>query len=459
MADQPRAHEVVVFLGPSLPLGEAKERLPQASFLPPVSLGDVLRAVEMGAKVIGIVDGLFEQVLSVWHKEILFALSRGVRVLGASSMGALRAVELQAFGMEGVGAIFEAYARGDYEDDDEVALAHDSADRQYRPLSEPMVNLREGLRRAVVQGLLTAPEHDLLLNATKALFYPERSWRAVRELGLGAGIAEPRLDALLADVRRSPPNVKRRDALLLLERIEAIVRAGIEPHRATFEFEPTAFWDELTRKFRDGWHRPDESRFHEAEDGEAFDSGEVARYVRLRFGDDLARAALGLASCEREAERLGIVVDGPALASTAERIRRERGLTSADSFDRWLRHQGLGEDDFQRLVRRRALVEALRGHYGVEADAVLLDCLRERGEFRRLRHELRRRRSMRARGVRWGLGRRDLLAWFNRTVGSSHPPDELWSALGFADQEAFLEELAVLHELEHCFEHGRATRP
>ena len=84
---------VCVFLGPTLPVEEAA-RILDAVYLPPAAQGDVLMATDDGADVIGIVDGYFQGAPSVWHKEILWAMSRGVRVLGSSSMGALRAAEL-----------------------------------------------------------------------------------------------------------------------------------------------------------------------------------------------------------------------------------------------------------------------------------------------------------------------------------------------------------------------------
>ncbi len=66
-------------------------------FRPPAIQGDIMRAIKDGATVIGLIDGQFEYVAPVWHKELLFALDLGIAVLGASSMGALRAVECQAF--------------------------------------------------------------------------------------------------------------------------------------------------------------------------------------------------------------------------------------------------------------------------------------------------------------------------------------------------------------------------
>jgi hypothetical protein len=78
----------VVFAGPSLFGCEIKA--PDVEFRPPAAQGDILQAVHDGASVIGTVDGCFESVASVWHKEILYALSRGVRCLGAASMGLAR---------------------------------------------------------------------------------------------------------------------------------------------------------------------------------------------------------------------------------------------------------------------------------------------------------------------------------------------------------------------------------
>ena len=76
----------------------------------PGEAGDLYRAARGGARVIGLVDGVFEDRPTVWHKEILWALDRGVRVLGAASLGALRAAECAPFGMEGVGGSSSAAA-------------------------------------------------------------------------------------------------------------------------------------------------------------------------------------------------------------------------------------------------------------------------------------------------------------------------------------------------------------
>ena len=126
---------IFVFVGPTLGVEEARTIL-DATYLPPASQGDVFRLVAThDARIVGIIDGHFQEVPSVWHKELLWAMSQGVHVLGAASMGALRAAELAAFGMVGEGRIFEAYRTGvlepydaPFEDDDEVAVVYAPAE-------------------------------------------------------------------------------------------------------------------------------------------------------------------------------------------------------------------------------------------------------------------------------------------------------------------------------------------
>jgi hypothetical protein len=138
---------ITVFLGPTLSKTDAVAEL-DAVYLPPAAQGDVYRAVSRGATAIGIIDGFFRQVPSVWHKELLWAISERIPVYGSASMGALRAAELWTYGMVGVGTIFETYRDAEVSDDDEVALAHLGPEDDYRPVSVPMVDIRATLEQA-----------------------------------------------------------------------------------------------------------------------------------------------------------------------------------------------------------------------------------------------------------------------------------------------------------------------
>ncbi len=116
--------KIIVFLGPSLDQAAA-ERILSAHYLPPARRGDLLAAAEKGATIIGLIDGVFHQESAVAHREILAAIKKGVRVVGASSMGALRAAEMDTLGMVGIGEIYRMYKSGELESDDEVALVFD----------------------------------------------------------------------------------------------------------------------------------------------------------------------------------------------------------------------------------------------------------------------------------------------------------------------------------------------
>ena len=169
MAEAPR-----VYLGPSLPLAEA-ERLLVADYHPPIRRGDLPTRYD-GTVII--IDGEFGQSLSVSPNEILRLLDIGTRVIGASSMGALRAAELYPFGMEGCGWVFEAYHSGRIEADDEVALAYSPLDLQ--PLTVPLVNVRCWLEQLQAAGYIDPNRARCLLGRARRVFYGDRTEERLR---------------------------------------------------------------------------------------------------------------------------------------------------------------------------------------------------------------------------------------------------------------------------------------
>lgn len=205
----------IVFVGPTLPAAEARERLPGAVIAPPVAFGDVLRLAQARTRParIAIIDGYFERMAAVWHKEIVFALERGIEVWGASSMGALRAAELSSVGMIGVGSIYRAFARGELCADDEVAVAHLPAAQGYRVVSDALVNLRAGI--AAAPGL-TARTRSALVELARARFYRERTWTTLLADARAAGLPSAQLAKLAAWPK---PDRKAADARQLLRRL------------------------------------------------------------------------------------------------------------------------------------------------------------------------------------------------------------------------------------------------
>lgn len=211
-------HGIVVFLGPSCDR-ETAEAILRARILPPAARGDLTAAVRAGARIITLIDGVFFQESAVGHREILAALTSGVRVIGASSMGALRAAELDTLGMEGVGLIYRLYRDGVLVSDDEVALVYDP--ETFLPLSEPLVNIRCTLKRAVERGVISRDQGASLLSIARSLYFPDRTYPHLCE-GARGSIPQATLDAFLSFTRQCAVDQKREDALAALRRTRAV---------------------------------------------------------------------------------------------------------------------------------------------------------------------------------------------------------------------------------------------
>ncbi len=208
---------VVVFIGPSLDLATAGSILPDAVFLPPVKRGDASRAAE-NADVMVIIDGVFFQDEAVGHRELLGVMKSGVKVYGSSSMGALRASELDTLGMVGIGKIYHQYKSGEIIADDEVGLVYDT--ETGIALSEPMVNIRAGFSKALLDGIITKEEETSLLKACKAIYYPDRTCRRVIKDAEIHGETKTTLSSWIKD---NAVDQKRLDALECLNAVRALL--------------------------------------------------------------------------------------------------------------------------------------------------------------------------------------------------------------------------------------------
>lgn len=226
----------IVFVGPSLPDADVHAG-DDLVVRPPACQGDVMQALEDGATAIGLIDGQFEFVAPVWHKELLYALSQGKAVFGAASMGALRAAECAAFGMTGVGQIFDAYHSGQRIDDADVALVHSPAELGYFAMTIPLVNVDATLDEAMAQGLLSADQRELLAQVARKLFFKDRTWKA---LAKAADMEWPIVETI---VKHAYTDQKRLDAIALMEQMRA--HDGCHTTPPAWQFNATPLWRKL----------------------------------------------------------------------------------------------------------------------------------------------------------------------------------------------------------------------
>ena len=225
-------NRTLVFVGPSLPISRARAVLPEASYLPPIRRGDLTAALKDRPAIVGIIDGQFLQSLAVSPLEIFAALRAGTIVLGAASMGALRAVEMSSFGMIGVGTIFRWFRDARLVAEDELAVAYDAGTGS--ALSDALVNMRYAFSRAVAEHVIRSETRRVLIRLARGAYFPDRTYHSTIRLaeGMVPGVELRRLRLWL---QHSCPDLKADDALRLLRAAKRLsqVSASERSERAT----------------------------------------------------------------------------------------------------------------------------------------------------------------------------------------------------------------------------------
>jgi hypothetical protein len=149
-----------IFAGPSLG-GNAPPH--DVESLPPVKRGALAAAVRSGYRRIGLIDGAIEESERLSLCELREALAiPGLTVLGAASMGAVWAAQLESEGMRGVGRVFRLFRCGSVAENDEVYVLHAPQALRYRCLTLPLVNIRYTLRAMRLAGHVVRAEEQTL---------------------------------------------------------------------------------------------------------------------------------------------------------------------------------------------------------------------------------------------------------------------------------------------------------
>jgi hypothetical protein len=453
-----------VFVGPTLRVAELPA-IPDLVALPPVAQGDVYRAALRRPRAIGIIDGYFEGVPSVWHKEILWAMAEGIHVFGSASMGALRAAELFDFGMQGEGLIFEAYRAGrlapyalPFEDDDEVAVIHGPPETGYVALSEAMVNIRASLAQAEREGVIDGATRDALAALAKGMFYHHRSYDRLLALAAEAPLPAPQIAALRAWLPNGRIDQKRLDAQAMLAAMAALLAGDTAPKQVDYELEWTEAWDDAML----------------AAAGSSIEGGKDAMWLSsARILDELRldpaaypvardRILLRLLA-RREAQRRHQPIDESLQRAALDRLRARHGLFRRTDLERWLEENDLDALRLEQLIADEACLDGLVAEAGVGLDDRLLDDLRLEGDYARLASRARAKQALlaaqgldHARPEDVGVTPAALLVWYFEHRLNAPLPDDMDAASreqGFQGPDHFCR--ALLREWLYC----RETRP
>jgi hypothetical protein len=356
-----------VFVGPTLARDEAARLLPDATLLPPARQGDVMRAIrDHRPSAVGLIDGAFLDVPAVWHREILWALNQGIPVLGAASMGALRAAELHSFGMTGVGRIFEAYRDGHlegwddaFEDDDEVAVIHAPTEAGGFPLSDAMVDLRDTLARAEAAGIIGRATRDDLARRLKEQHFPQRSLAGLIAISTETGETE-----LAAWLPANHASLKAADARLMLQKLAHDLPAPAPPR-----MERALVWEAFLKT-------------------PATETSDEAAVLAALARDRAAWDATARDALCRQSALDAIENEGDAEAALT-RFREIRGLYRQSDLVAWTVSNQVQAGDLERLLRDEQKLDRQTANWPQRhLRRAMLDVLRLSGRYARLGREL-----------------------------------------------------------------------
>jgi hypothetical protein len=212
----------VIFLGPTMDVAKA-QRILEADYRPPAKKGDFLglATVSEGNHFVGLIDGVFLHDYPPSPIEVYqLLLKKNFTLAGSSSLGALRAVELEKFGMRGIGKVFELYKKGIVFADDEVAVTYAPGD--YKLQSEAMVDVRFNIFLARKRGIIGEFCRSLLTKQAKALYFPYRTYETIINICLKKfPSVHKELDNFQKYVNANRTSIKERDAIRLLKFIKA----------------------------------------------------------------------------------------------------------------------------------------------------------------------------------------------------------------------------------------------
>ncbi|WP_170775712.1 TfuA-like protein [Ruegeria lacuscaerulensis] len=411
----------VVFAGPTLSAKAVAAHL-DATVLPPVRQGDVYRVTRDKPSAIGIIDGYFEGVPSVWHKEILWAMEQGIPVFGSASMGALRAAELADFGMIGVGRIFDDYHSGVLQDDDEVAVLHGPAELGYPSLSVPMVSIRTTVERARAEGVLSDEGAQTLLRVSKETQYKKRQWEGIVKALTGGS----EITSFMAWLPNGYVDAKAEDALaMLVQMAQGIGDDTSHSHRT----ERTLMWNSLRRRV----------------EAETPSDPAVINELRLQpalFAEVRDRALLHVLARD-EAHRRGQTPDRDALVQQMTAHRDRANLTRHADLMRWLDANDLSPNTYEDMLADAARLSAVSQDRGADIEAPLLNELRRAGIYSQLRDRATAKAELQATApLTTGSDRLRMVLWYFETHLDQEVPDDLESyarSLGLSGRDAFYE--------------------
>lgn len=229
--------KLIVYSGPTISPSDILRCAPEAEVRRPIGAGDVWERTVRRGDVYVIIDGYFYSQASVRHKELTYLLDSGAIVIGAASLGALRAAELHSLGMDGVGVVYRWFRSGVLNGDDEVAVLHGPVETGYEVHTIALVNLRWACSVAQRRGVLDERSSRLVIGCAKDMPFFERTWDNITDdirsrAVIGQLPGPEQLQDLQHILESRDGRLKWRDAIRAVKKAERLIRQqSLHPER------------------------------------------------------------------------------------------------------------------------------------------------------------------------------------------------------------------------------------
>ena len=209
--------KIKVYAQLSIDEKQIRRYLRKAIVCGPIKRGDIYNDINHRFNSIAIIDGRFDQTLAVSPSEIQDGIRSGLRIYGSSSMGALRAAELNSFGMIGVGKIFDYIKNSLLFRDDFVGQVFSENNKYLKSYS--YIDFFFSAKKLVKEKKIDSESARLLCRIYSNLYYTERN-----RLGLLQKIQTykdcTKLTKSAEIVFKCNYSQKKTDALELLKKIQ-----------------------------------------------------------------------------------------------------------------------------------------------------------------------------------------------------------------------------------------------
>jgi hypothetical protein len=342
----------IVFLGPTLSENGARKIL-DADYRPPAKEGDIVSVIHKEKPdIIALIDCEVFGINSVWHKEILNALQNGIKVFGAAQVGALRAAEMEDFGMIGTGKVFDKFKNNELEDDEEVLCKYIKRDNGYHRISESMVNIRYKFEKAKENGIIKSESFDKLITVSKSQFYQDRVMETILELAGQNGISEEELDKLKNSLAANSWNIQKEDAVELLTSIAAFEEKNIDykNNRRNEIVNDNRLFNSLYNRDRIVAKDGIEMRLYEIANNLVMNNRDIEDMCFNAYNRELAVFLTDL---------LEIRIQKDEVESEVKRYREKLLLSDDSIFSSWLNENDLLESEFYSLMENLAKIRKL----------------------------------------------------------------------------------------------------